>query len=207
MRKASVFLGMVLFFLAASPALPNTIGIKGGANFNGFFFEDERNADGSLEIMQIPGAHRIGFSLGVFYTIEITDGFSIQPELFYSLKGGGATTIVGITTVSWIEKMSYLELPLLFKFEVNNLSLMAGPFVALLIQDELKGAIHNIDGLYERTKEELDRKNIDSGIVFGAGLTSGKALFEIRYTLGLLDLVEEGTARTRSLAFLFGVSF
>ena len=206
MRKASVLLLFFSIILSASLALPNTIGIKGGANFSGFLFEDERLADGSLEIMQIPVRHRIGLTIGAFYSIEIADGFSLQPEIFYSVKGGGATTFVGISTVSWIEKMSFLELPILLKFRLSDLSLMVGPYVALLLQDELKGAQHGI-GLYERTKQEMNRKDIDSGIVFGAGLNSGKASFEIRYTLGLINLLEDGYLKTSSLAFLLGVSF
>jgi hypothetical protein len=207
MRKVSILFVLALFILSGSLAFPNTIGIKGGTNFSGFFFEDKREADGSIEQMLIPGRHRNGFALGAFYNIEIIDGFSLQPEIFFTVKGGVATTFAGTSAVSWVEKMSYLELPILFKYELDNLSLLVGPFVALLIQDELKGAIHNVDFRYERTKEEIDRKDFDSGIVFGAGITSGKAFFEIRYTMGFISVIEDSTMKTRSLAFLLGLSF
>jgi hypothetical protein len=157
--------------------------------------------------MQIPERYRIGFTLGAFYSIEITDVFSLQPEIFYFIKGGGGTTFAGISSVRWVEKMSYLELPLLLKYELNNLSLFVGPFVALLIQNEIKGAVHRVDALFERTKEENNRKDFDSGIVFGASISSGKVIFEIRYTMGLVNIIEGGVMKTCTLSFLLGMSF
>jgi len=206
MRKKIIVLVSFSILLSGSSVFSNTFGIKCGANLSGFIYSDVRKADGSLERVFFPGRHKLGLSVGASYSIKIIQGFSIQPELFFSNKGGGSTSFRGASIVFIAEKMSYLEIPLLLKYELDNFSLMAGPYVGLLIHNENKVADHY--GYFsEHTKDEMGRKSIDSGIVFGAGLTSGKATIEIRYAFGLINLLEISTLKNSTLTFLIGMNF
>src|SRR5882757_10201358 len=51
-------------------------GIKGGLNLTSLYVDDV-----SSEHM------KVGFNAGIFAKLPVTKGFSIQPELLYSLKG------------------------------------------------------------------------------------------------------------------------
>ena len=56
--------------------LTTKFGIKGGLNLTNF--SSDNFSDNHL---------KAGFNAGVFAKIPVTEGFSIQPELLYSLKG------------------------------------------------------------------------------------------------------------------------
>src|ERR1700676_5573291 len=57
-------------------ALHTKFGIKGGLNLTNL--SSDNFSDNHL---------KAGFNVGIFSKIPITEGFSIQPELLYSLKG------------------------------------------------------------------------------------------------------------------------
>ncbi len=101
-------------------------------------------------------------------------------------------------------KLTYIEIPLLMKFTVPTSSnikpnIIMGPAVGIKVGSKLDwhwsgsgkpvGAIYNF---YwdESSKENIDGlENIELSFVFGTGidfeLTSGKILFDVRYTMGL----------------------
>src|SRR5260221_5824274 len=113
-RKLSVFiLGGLLLVSAAVRAqeqqtstesnLKAKFGIKGGLNLTNLYV-----ADVSHESM------KAGFNGGVFAKLPLTKGFSIQPELLYSLKGAKENYNNFVQgSGEYRFNLSYLELPVL----------------------------------------------------------------------------------------------
>src|SRR4051812_41326925 len=82
----SIFLIVPLIFMqshlnaqeqtAADNKLQSTFGIKGGVNLTNLYVDET-----SDEHM------KLGFNAGLFAKLAVARGFSIQPELLYSVKG------------------------------------------------------------------------------------------------------------------------
>lgn len=82
------------------------VGIKGGVNFT--FFNVDESEFGMNQ------SSETGFYAGVFVDFEVTEGFSIQPELLY----------IGL------KDFQFINAPIYVKYEVvNNLSILVGPSI------------------------------------------------------------------------------
>ncbi|MFP4503256.1 MAG: porin family protein [Cyclobacteriaceae bacterium] len=83
MKKLSTL--FVLMFLAtgiyAQDMMTPKYGVKAGLNLSGFI------ADDALSIYQDNGAARLGVNGGFFAIFPVSENFSIQPEVLYSLQG------------------------------------------------------------------------------------------------------------------------
>src|ERR1700744_2547677 len=89
-RKLSVFfMGAVLLVSTAraqeqqtstESGLKPKFGIKGGLNLTNLYVDNSNDEH-----------IKAGFNAGVFAKLPITKGFSIQPELLYSVKGAKET--------------------------------------------------------------------------------------------------------------------
>src|SRR5687768_6079357 len=56
------------------------IGVKGGLNLTNLYVDDVEDEN-----------MKVGFNLGLFAKLPVTSGFSIQPEVLYSVKGSKLT--------------------------------------------------------------------------------------------------------------------
>lgn len=160
-------------------------GIKAGLNISRF---DSRDSES-----------RVGLILGGFLTVEFTELFALQPELYYAMKGGryveeflvpaplGQTATVH---AKWDLLLPYFEIPVLAKVSIGEYegfhpALFLGPFFAV-----------NAGGLATLDLEGSEAKlgisplsDIDYGLTGGAAvsyLISGRKIsLDVRYNLGL----------------------
>ena len=142
-----------------------TFGAKAGLNFASMAGDDADGLDG-----------RTSFHLGVTAEIEMSDTFSIQPELLYS--GQGYTADGDVTG-----KVDYINLPIMAKFYVaDGISLEAGPQIGFLAS-----AKADVDGESTDIKDLL--KSTDFALNLGAGYKLDSGLnFGLRYSMGLTDV-------------------
>jgi len=95
----------------------------------------------------------IGFHVGGYLQYNFTDAIGFRPELLYSLRGfqqnnttTTSYTIFGSTTTTTTASkdntgLSYLEIPLLLSFNLNeHLSFQAGPGLGLLMGGKVKSS-------------------------------------------------------------------
>lgn len=133
-----------------------SFGMKAGVNFSsvsGVKGTDGKDAKG-----------RTGFYVGGLAEYKISDKFSIQPEVLYSMEGADKNSL------------DYIRIPVMAKYEVvENLSILAGPSFAFRIAAE--------NALVEKST-----KSSDFGLGFGAAYAFGNIFVDARYNLGLSDI-------------------
>lgn len=118
-----------------------------------------------------------GFAGGCFVDFGLSDLISLQPELYFTMKGA-ADASYGDTL-----HMNYVELPILFKLNFPGgkdlrFDLFTGPAISVLTSSYVsyQGVDYPLYG-YE---------NVDAGWVIGTGLEIGQFLVNLRYEDGLV---------------------
>jgi hypothetical protein len=191
---------------SAETTLTPKFGIKVGPNFTNLYIDDINDEQ-----------MKVGINAGFYAKIPISKGVSFQPELLYSNKGTRANYdnfILGEGEYRF--NLHYLELPLLFSFNVaKNFNIHAGGYAAYMLAADIKDV--NKDG----TIQEIDQLNADNFNRFDAGLVGGLG-FDIqnvtigaRYNLGLVKVGESGTitgqlannAKNSAISLYVGLAF
>lgn len=167
-------------------------GIKAGVNLSNFFQEEL----GSQNL-------RLGFNIGVFTELAVGESFSIQPELLFTTKGNrisygdndnifedlieeGDDAFVGDAETN----LTYVELPLLAKFTINEvINLHIGPYASYLLD-----ASTSVDGSLGDRLGDLDRNGFskwDYGLAAGIGVDLNLVTIGARYDLGLAGIAQD----------------
>ncbi len=175
------------------------IGIKGGAAITNWWGEDSEGWD-----------MKFGFLGGVSFAYMFTETMGIQPELLFHRKG--TTDTEGSVDITW--NLDYIEIPILFKvaFPTEGTivpSFILGPALAFNLDSTLKGEEGGLE-------VEVDMSDItssmDLGLVGGFNIDfdvgSVIIVLDLRYTLGLMTIDEEGEAsvKNNSFSFMAGVA-
>ena len=190
MKKTFIFISItiILFSISYIPSQaqemnPAQVGLKAGLNLSNLYTEDATNSD-----------MKVGFNVGVFAKMPVSDFFAIQPELYYTTKGGSVTynTLLLDGTANF--NLSYIEVPLLFVLKVTPLAnIHFGPYVSYL----LSGKATNKDNInlfdFEDNINVDNYNRIDAGIAVGAGIDAGPVTLGARYNLGLTKVGKERT--------------
>jgi len=151
-------------------------GIKGGLNLTNLYV-----ADVSTEHM------KAGFNAGVFAKLPVTRGFSIQPELLYSLKGAKEdynNFVQGSGEYRF--NLGYMELPLLAVVNIApNFNIHAGGYAAYLVNANIKNVNDqgSVVGATELSTGDFNRW--DFGLAGGAGFDIQNFTIGARYNYGL----------------------
>jgi hypothetical protein len=223
MKNHAILLVMTIGFLA-SPVLPKAglvdIGLKGGIGLSSFWGSNAADSAGMTTTM------RSGVCAGAMLAVNASEFVAGEAEFLYSMKGKSAigdypTFSKGITI-----RTDYFEIPLLFRFrypmgEISRLVLFAGPTFSFLISSKEDSTVQSEPQQVTLTDVTIDLKPqtnpYDVGITAGGGMAvrggPGDVIFEVRYTLGLLNKVKASGANARQLdlknsyiAFLVGYS-
>ena len=171
MRKLLLVAVLAMFTFSTNA---QTFGAKAGLNL--------ANVSGDVE----DNKSLTAFHIGAVAEFEISDQFSFQPELVYSIQGAAYETELLGTTFEGKEVLSYLNIPLMAKYYVaEGFSLQAGPQIGFLMSAKSEFGDEDDD-----IKD--DTKGVDFALGFGAGYKMDSGLFfDARYNLGLSDLVDE----------------
>ena len=187
---------VVLLVIFASTCFAGEMGAKGaklGLNFANISGDD---AEYNSSLM--------GFAIGGFITYNLNDKMSIQPELYYTMKGYKIEMDFFGLNLDFDVNLNYLEIPVLFKYHFMadnsfNPAVYAGPYLGILLSAEADG---------EDIKDGT--KSTDFGLCFGLGGEYNKFTFEFRYGMGLTSLDdsdEEAKIKNSNMQFLFGYKF
>jgi len=138
-------------------------GVKGGLNSSTL-----SGAEGAKSIM--------GIHLGAFAEFKVSDKFSVQPELLYSMQGAKNDMVTF--------NFNYINIPVMAKYAVaEKFNLQAGPQIGFLMSAK-----------YDSVDVKETTKSLDFGVNFGAGYDLSENLFlEARYNLGLAQTQKELT--------------
>lgn len=157
-------------------------GIKGGLNV--------ANQNYSGEGAPSPSS-RIGFHIGGFAEVKISDRFSIQPELLYSTQGSKFDFTLEMEGVEYDTnntfKLSYINIPVMFKYyAAEKFSLEAGPQIGFLTSAKLETKVLG-QSVTQDAKQLFE--SVDFGLNIGAGYDfTSKFSAGVRYNFGLTNV-------------------
>lgn len=160
------------------------IGVKGGLNFSNLRVDEI--ADNNI---------KVGFNLGLFAKLPVSDAFSVQPEVLYSSKGAKMiydNFLLGEGEYRF--NLNYIEVPVLAVLNIGeNFNIHAGPYIAFLTSSNVKDV--EDDGTIDKiTDLDVDNFNrFDYGLAAGIGLEFGGFMVGARYNYGLNEIGESGS--------------
>jgi len=210
MKKLLLTAAIAVFTLSSVNAQDITFGAKAGINI------------ANLDVTDANIDSRTSLHLGVTAEFEISDTFSIQSELLYSLQGATQSIteeLPGFRSVIESEwKLNYIQIPVMAKFYVSEgLSIEAGPQIGFLASAEVdsdRTETDLFDGTSVSTSSTVDAKEIvksvDFGLNFGLGYKLDSGLnFALRYNLGLSNIydVSESTVKIKNRVFQLSVGY
>ena len=157
-------------------------GIKTGGSLTSFVGKDVKTTATS----------KLGFHTGIVANLGLTDRFSVQPELLYSMKGvkdelssSGSATLMGYQT------LHYVDVPVLLKASFNSLFVEGGPQVGVLIS-----ATQSVESgsMSKSTSSKEAFKDVDFGYALGIGVQASTGLMAgLRYNGGLSNIAKPVT--------------
>ena len=192
-----VIIGLCTLITASARAQSDiSWGVKAGASIANIHGDDWGDSD-SL----------IGLVGGLFVQVPVVEGFSVQPELLLSMKGSKAD-YRPFYLATEKDSLVYLEAPVLAKgtFPAGDrvgVSLFGGPSFGLLVSATYKLTGPEADLLAadlgiptEGNLEDVgaEMADFELGLVLGGGLeyrlARGSLVFDLRYTLGLTNVMD-----------------
>lgn len=169
MKKILLSAAAIMAFGFASQAQDIKFGAKAGLNIADFGGDAETSGS------------RTGFHVGVIAEFKLTEQFSIQPELLYSMQGAKYETVIDFDIVEQDMKLDYLNVPIMAKYYLfEGFSIQAGPQVGFLMSAKAED---------EDVKDSF--KSIDFALNGGVGyeLPLG-VFFQARYSAGLANIAD-----------------
>ncbi|MBS7232296.1 PorT family protein [Flavobacterium psychroterrae] len=180
MKKVLLSAVAVMAFMSVS-AQETRFGVKAGANLSTFGGDAE------------DAKSLVGFQVGGFAEIKLTDKFAIQPEILFSTQG--AKSEESGLGYSYEDKilLSYLNIPVMAKYYVaEKFSVEAGPQIGFLLSAKDKYEFSD-NGMSDSGKQDVkdNYESIDFGVNFGAGYDFTENLsVGLRYNLGLSNIAK-----------------
>ena len=218
--KINVAIVLLTFFggLYSTSAQTTDFGVKGGYNLS--------NLSTDLSGMK----DKSGFHIGGLLEYKISDKFSIQPELLYSVEGGKYSFSYSESNEDgdFVFKakenvtLGFINLPVTAKYYLKDrFSIEAGIQLGYLVSAksdydffmDLDGDITSDSG-EQNIKDDV--KSFNTSLNFGLGYElKNKMFFQARYNLGLTNLDksedsmedEDYLGKIKSKGFLFSVGY
>jgi hypothetical protein len=190
MQGSLAVVGVLLVMAGSARAqVPAAAGVVGGIDFAampkaGQVF-DEIIGNSSSDT-----SSKIGAAFGGFVEFKLSEPVSFAPGLMFVMKGVNLDESGDLGTVT--ARVNYLEFPLLVRIgapmSAGRAYVFAGPNFGLKASTggELKTSDTTVD-----LGEDIDPaiRSFEAGLIFGAGIERGVYLIEVRYTLGLTDVM------------------
>jgi hypothetical protein len=189
--KKFVLIIVILILLILSLVTRNfaEIGIKNGINITDLHI--------SIRIPYLKFQPGWTWLFGVFYAFNLSKNAALQPEIFYTQKGGISKETFSGESITTNHKLSYIELPVLLKFKIPLESptqpvFLLGPYAAYRLSAK---AVQTAFGGRENINLEKYTKKWDLGLILGAGLEFNfkkiRLLLETRYSFGFTNIARD----------------
>ncbi|WP_026727601.1 porin family protein [Flavobacterium denitrificans] len=180
MKKIILSVAAIMAFGFAN-AQDAKFGIKGGMNLS--------TLTGDIE----DPSSKVGFHVGGFAEIKLSEKFAVQPELLYSTQGAkekGEFEYEGNVYDAEIDyKLAYINLPIMAKYYiVDKFNVEAGPQIGFLVSAKAEATVLG-NSAEEDVKDSF--KSVDFGLNLGAGYDfTDKFSAGARYNIGLSNMID-----------------
>lgn len=175
-------------FLMIGTQAQTTIGIRGGVNLSTLVKNEKEDK----------ASYKFGETMGVYATIKLVDKLFLQPELLYSSEGYKATRTYDDLVVNYRMRSSYLNLPVLAKYKLNNgIVFELGPQVSYLMGGHIKYTYNFVDenniAVHDSEKVKIkdnSTRSFEFAGVIGIGYElKGGYSFNARFTQGITNFI------------------
>lgn len=193
-RRGVFGLAFLLVFFCTSHLFAG-VGLKGGFSLTGLHSAtgDFRHVLG-YELDRLRMGNLSSFQIGMFDTFDVSRSFALQPEVYYSVRGGDATAEFEFGKPRIRTTIHYLEFPFLLEYRIPlqgrlRPNLFIGPYGALKLSADKQTVTQ---GKEERV--ELDNvSTLDYGLMIGGSVEhdvfSGQLILDVRSNLGLKNIM------------------
>lgn len=199
---------MTLGFNLSLKAQKVQVGVKAGLNFSGVSnFGKNLNLSDELSgaNMSLKTKPYVGFHGGLLVRLPVSEKFSVQPEVYYSMQGYASKATVAVSEsgfdttvkVNLNYKLSYIAIPILAQYEVApGFRLEAGPRIGILTSAKLAAKAGG-------NSESQDMKEYTNSIDFSGAIGAHYELsslplgFYIRYNVGFTDIAKNNDGDTK----------
>ena len=181
-------------------------GIKGGLNSSNFSGDTE-GADFKS---------RIGFNVGAFAAIKLSEKITLQPEILFSTQGAEAQNVEAFVNGSIYNgdvkfNLSYINIPVMFKYYVaDKFNLEAGPQIGFLASAETSTKVDGFNQTVDQDAKDYF-ESVDFGFNVGAGYDfTDKIFVGIRYNIGLANVFKTQSgdnSETQNSVFSLSVGY
>ncbi|MEO0724223.1 MAG: porin family protein [Bacteroidota bacterium] len=211
---------LVLFLLLGAYATQAQVALKAGVNFSNMLFEEDEQ---SVEDLARNGA--VKFIGGLSFILPLGNAVAIQPELLFAQKGAETTLTILGEDITTDYTYNYLDIPLLLRLSLGDthgeglgIYVNGGVYAGYAFSGKTNTS--SVLGNFENDIEfdgEDDQRRLDYGFALGGGLTLGNLFFDLRYTHGTNNLLDDDannnndnglkTLQHRGLALTTGLIF
>jgi hypothetical protein len=182
MKKIIIALPALLLWSSTLHAQQRAqIGLKGGINFSYLHAKDAAN------MKMLPG-----FNNGFFVRMPLVKRWSLQPEIYYITKGADITYKTPFADGTARYKFSYIEMPMMLVAHIApQFNVQAGPYVAFLLDSEVKNQSDVNLFNYREHIQTRDFNRFDVGVMLGVGFDIGAFGIGARYSYGFIKAGKE----------------
>lgn len=184
-----ITVALALATVSANAQMPIKFGFKGGVNIANVTGGDSGGYESKSGIMG-----------GLFASLSLGSGLSLQPELLYVQKGAKRTAEDSASSGTLTLQMNYIEIPVLIKYGFKSGGavtpcLFAGPAFGFnkSSKTEVEGTLMGIPASGD--VDNYNEVSSDLSFVLGGGvdfsLGTAKLTLELRYTSGTKVLWED----------------
>lgn len=187
MKNSKISLALVFFFAViqittAQEKSEYKLGFKGGVNFTNV------GTTTGVTNKSLTGVH-----FGLFAKLPITNSFAVQPELYFTTKGGELTYQNVVVNGTAKFNLNYIELPVLAVFKIfPGFNFQVGPYASYLVSSKVKN-VNQVSFNFEDNIQSGDFNKFDTGVMAGFGIDVKSVEIGVRYNFGLLKVGKDKT--------------
>lgn len=176
-KSTKTLLTIVIFFLFSTITVAQEFSFGPKVGYNNAKLEGENFRDFHKK-NSINGYH-----IGLFAELRFNK-IAIQPEVFYSSKGGQWTTTSSEQLVEHDFNLNYIDVPLIFKYYLTNgIAIEAGPQAGFLTDSGMKFS--------DLSPESPKFNDFDFSVNIGISINLPfHLMLSVRYNAGLTEVID-----------------
>lgn len=190
MKKIFLILSLATL-LGVSAKAQSGIGIRGGASFFNF---------GGDDVSENDYTNRAGFHAGIYASILGAGSISIEPGVYYSVKGTQNDDVANTRAI-----LDYVDVPVLLRLKFGEgFNVFGGPQVSFLTNSRFEGDF----GGSTISLDTDSVKDTDAGLVFGLGYNLPKGLnIQGSYDYGITPIFKNSDADVYNRGFKVSLGY
>jgi hypothetical protein len=195
MKKVLLILALGLGFVQLSQAQSSEylggFGVRGGASLFNF---------GGSDVSENDYTNRVGFHVGGYTMLFMTDRLALEPGIYYSVKGTQNDDFADSRAI-----LNYVDVPVLLRmYPTEGINIFAGPQISFLAKSKFEGDFFGNTVSYDSDAI----KETDFGLVLGVGYNLPKGFnVQASYDYGFTPIFKNSDANVFNRGFKLSAGF